>query len=52
MLCDFQDEYHAADVIVMTVIRCLAVLYSYYQFCNLQMLGSKYILGMYFPKQI
>lgn len=29
----------------MTIIRCLAVLYSYYQFCNLQKLGCKYILG-------
>ncbi|XP_017768371.1 PREDICTED: 3-hydroxy-3-methylglutaryl-coenzyme A reductase-like [Nicrophorus vespilloides] len=39
-------EYNAADVIVMTLIRCLAVLYGYYQFCNLHKLGSKYILGI------
>ncbi|KAJ8940151.1 hypothetical protein NQ314_010818 [Rhamnusium bicolor] len=40
-----QAEYNAADVIVMTIIRCLAVLYCYYQFCKLQKLGSKYILA-------
>lgn len=49
MLCSvsfcFQAEYNAADVIVMTLIRCLAVLYSYYQLRNLHKLGSKYILG-------
>nr|AFT62250.1 3-hydroxy-3-methylglutaryl coenzyme A reductase [Epicauta mannerheimi] len=44
--CLHEAEYNAADVIVMTLIRCLAVLYSYYQFCNLQRLGSKYILGI------
>jgi len=41
----FLQDYNAADVIVMTLIRCVAVLYSYYQFCHLQKLGSKYILG-------
>lgn len=30
----------------MTLIRCIAVLYSYYQFRNLKKLGSKYILGI------
>ncbi|XP_012268013.2 3-hydroxy-3-methylglutaryl-coenzyme A reductase [Athalia rosae] len=40
------DDLNAADMIVMTIIRCLAVLYSYYQFCNLHKLGSKYILGI------
>ncbi|XP_063225031.1 3-hydroxy-3-methylglutaryl-coenzyme A reductase isoform X2 [Bacillus rossius redtenbacheri] len=40
------EEYHAVDVIVMTIIRCVAVLYSYYQFCHLHKLGSKYILGI------
>jgi hypothetical protein len=41
----FLQDYNAADVIVMTLIRCVAVLYSYYQFCHLHKLGSKYILG-------
>ncbi|KAJ8984512.1 hypothetical protein NQ317_010983 [Molorchus minor] len=44
--CLHEAEYNAADLIVMTMIRCLAVLYCYYQFCKLQKLGSKYILGI------
>lgn len=40
------QDYNAVDVIAMTIIRCVAVLYSYYQFRNLQKLGSKYILGI------
>ncbi|XP_014247324.1 3-hydroxy-3-methylglutaryl-coenzyme A reductase-like [Cimex lectularius] len=40
------QEYSAVDVIVMASIRCMAVLYSYYQFRNLHKLGSKYILGI------
>ncbi|GFG35211.1 hypothetical protein Cfor_01315 [Coptotermes formosanus] len=44
--CAGLEDYNAADVIVMTIIRCVAVLYSYYQFCHLQKLGSKYILGI------
>ncbi|KAM7363260.1 HMG coenzyme A reductase [Cochliomyia hominivorax] len=41
-----EAEYNAADVIVMTIVRCAAVLYCYYQFCSLHKLGSKYILGI------
>ncbi|XP_067617073.1 3-hydroxy-3-methylglutaryl-coenzyme A reductase [Eurosta solidaginis] len=45
--CDgLEAEYNAADVILMTIVRCTAVLYCYYQFCNLHKLGSKYILGI------
>lgn len=44
--CDgFESQYIAADVICMTTVRCAAVLYCYYKFCNLHKLGSKYILG-------
>lgn len=44
--CDgFEAEYNALDVILMTIVRCSAVLYSYYQFLNLHKFGSKYILG-------
>lgn len=39
------DEAHAIDVIFMTLIRCIAVLYCYYQFNNLRQLESKYVLG-------
>ena len=50
--CDgFEAQYIAADVILMTIVRCSAVLYCYYQFCNLHKLGSKYILGEYAEKQ-
>lgn len=46
--CDgLEAEYNAADVILMTIVRCTAVLYCYYQFCSLHKLGSKYILGEY-----
>ncbi|EDW83286.1 uncharacterized protein Dwil_GK22403 [Drosophila willistoni] len=41
-----EAEYNAADVILMTVVRCTAVLYCYYQFCSLHRLGSKYVLGI------
>ncbi|KAF7281823.1 hypothetical protein GWI33_004224 [Rhynchophorus ferrugineus] len=41
-----EEQFHAADMVVMTVIRCLAILYSYHQFRNLQKIGSKYILGI------
>ncbi|XP_037943781.1 3-hydroxy-3-methylglutaryl-coenzyme A reductase-like [Teleopsis dalmanni] len=45
--CDgLEAEYNAADVILMTIVRCTAVLYCYYQFCSLHKLGSKYILGI------
>lgn len=40
-----EQNADAVDMIMMTVIRCVAVLYSYYQFCQLHKLGSKYILG-------
>lgn len=43
--CDgMEAEYIAVDTILMTVIRCSAILYSYYQFLNLNKFGSKYIL--------
>ena len=45
---EYEAEYNAADVILMTVVRCSAILYCYYQFRNLHKLGSKYILGEHF----
>ncbi|GJQ67405.1 Hmgcr [Trypoxylus dichotomus] len=44
--CPNEAEYNATDVIIMTLIRCLALLYGYYQLCHLRKLGSKYILGI------
>lgn len=40
-----EAEYVVVDVILMTVIRTSAILYSYYQFLYLNKFGSKYILG-------
>uniref|UniRef100_A0A8D9BX45 3-hydroxy-3-methylglutaryl coenzyme A reductase n=1 Tax=Cacopsylla melanoneura TaxID=428564 RepID=A0A8D9BX45_9HEMI len=44
--CVVQQEYIPADMVVMTIIRCAAVLYTFYQFRNLHRLGSKYIMGI------
>lgn len=41
-----QQGHATSDIMIMTIIKCLAVLYNYYQFRNLQLLGSKYILGV------
>ncbi|KAJ7988548.1 hypothetical protein DPEC_G00324710 [Dallia pectoralis] len=35
-----------SDIIFLTVTRCLAIVYVYFQFQNLRQLGSKYILGI------
>lgn len=40
-----QQVLKAADIVLMTIIRCLAILFTYYHFRNLQRMGSKYILG-------
>lgn len=37
----------SSDVIILTVTRCMAIVYIYFQFKNLRQLGSKYILGQY-----
>lgn len=42
---DYQSEYKALDTILMTVVRCTAILYCYYQFRNLHKLGSNHTLG-------
>lgn len=45
-----EAEYVAVDTIIMTVIRCSAILYSYYQFLYLNKFGSKYILSEYWDR--
>ena len=35
----------SSDIIILTVTRCMAIIYIYIQFQNLRQLGSKYILG-------
>ncbi|XP_045481577.1 3-hydroxy-3-methylglutaryl-coenzyme A reductase-like isoform X2 [Harmonia axyridis] len=44
--CIEEAEYHAADLITMTLIRSLAILFGYYQFNRLRKLDNKYILGI------
>ncbi|XP_044765222.1 3-hydroxy-3-methylglutaryl-coenzyme A reductase-like isoform X2 [Coccinella septempunctata] len=44
--CIEEAEYHAADMITMTLIRSLAILFGYYQFNRLRKLDNKYILGI------
>lgn len=41
-----QETNNGLDILAMAIIRCLALLYCYYQFCSLNKLGSKYILGI------
>uniref|UniRef100_A0A673GXD7 hydroxymethylglutaryl-CoA reductase (NADPH) n=1 Tax=Sinocyclocheilus rhinocerous TaxID=307959 RepID=A0A673GXD7_9TELE len=40
-----QEKILSGDVIILTVTRCVAIIYIYIQFKNLRQLGSKYILG-------
>ncbi|XP_050679208.1 3-hydroxy-3-methylglutaryl-coenzyme A reductase [Leptidea sinapis] len=39
-----EAEYQAADAVIMTIVRCAALLYAYYQVSNLQKIASKYLL--------
>ncbi|XP_076613681.1 3-hydroxy-3-methylglutaryl-coenzyme A reductase-like isoform X2 [Chaetodon auriga] len=41
-----EEKIHSSDVIILTVTRCMAIVYIYFQFKNLRQLGSKYILGI------
>ncbi|XP_069021213.1 3-hydroxy-3-methylglutaryl-coenzyme A reductase-like isoform X2 [Embiotoca jacksoni] len=41
-----EEKIHSSDIIILTVTRCMAIIYIYFQFKNLQQLGSKYILGI------
>lgn len=44
-LCCRQD-HSLPDMMIMTIIKCLALFYSYCQFRNLRAFGSKYVLGV------
>ncbi|XP_068622301.1 3-hydroxy-3-methylglutaryl-coenzyme A reductase [Battus philenor] len=39
-----EAEYQNADAVVMTFVRCAALLYAYYQISNLQKIASKHLL--------
>ncbi|XP_028274513.1 3-hydroxy-3-methylglutaryl-coenzyme A reductase-like [Parambassis ranga] len=41
-----EEKSQSSNIIILTVTRCMAVIYIYFQFKNLQQLGSKYILGI------
>uniref|UniRef100_A0AAR2IRA2 3-hydroxy-3-methylglutaryl-coenzyme A reductase n=1 Tax=Pygocentrus nattereri TaxID=42514 RepID=A0AAR2IRA2_PYGNA len=41
-----QEKILSSDVIILTITRCLAIVYIYVQFKNLRQLGSKYMLGI------
>lgn len=38
----------SSDIIILTITRCIAIVYIYFQFQNLRQLGSKYILGNFY----
>ena len=44
-LCTVQDT-KSSDVVILTITRCIAVVYFYLQFSSLRKLGSKYLLGV------
>lgn len=45
-VCENDKEEESSDLMILTVTRCLAVMYLYLQFRNIRQLGSKYLLGI------
>ncbi|XP_062290115.1 3-hydroxy-3-methylglutaryl-coenzyme A reductase-like [Scomber scombrus] len=41
-----EEKSHSSDIIILTITRCIAIVYIYFQFKSLRQLGSKYILGI------
>ncbi|XP_008323749.1 3-hydroxy-3-methylglutaryl-coenzyme A reductase-like [Cynoglossus semilaevis] len=41
-----EEKTQNSDIIILTITRCMAIVYIYFQFKNLRQLGSKYILGI------
>ncbi|XP_015244370.1 PREDICTED: 3-hydroxy-3-methylglutaryl-Coenzyme A reductase [Cyprinodon variegatus] len=41
-----RQEILSSDIIILTITRCIAIVYIYFQFQSLRQLGSKYILGI------
>ncbi|KAM9743159.1 3-hydroxy-3-methylglutaryl-coenzyme A reductase-like [Menidia menidia] len=41
-----EEELLSSDIIILTITRCIAIVYIYFQFRSLRQLGSKYILGI------
>ncbi|XP_005096567.1 3-hydroxy-3-methylglutaryl-coenzyme A reductase [Aplysia californica] len=44
--CPNEEELKSSDMIILSLTRCLAIIYIYLQFRNLRKLGSKYLLGL------
>ncbi|KAF4074520.1 hypothetical protein AMELA_G00240270 [Ameiurus melas] len=42
----YEEQVLSSDIIILTITRCIAIIYIYFQFQNLRQLGSKYILGV------
>ncbi|XP_061529160.1 3-hydroxy-3-methylglutaryl-coenzyme A reductase-like [Phycodurus eques] len=40
------EQILSSDIIILTITRCIAIVYIYFQFQSLRQLGSKYILGI------
>ncbi|XP_061655711.1 3-hydroxy-3-methylglutaryl-coenzyme A reductase-like [Phyllopteryx taeniolatus] len=40
------EPTRSSDTVILTVTRCMAIIYIYFQFKTLRRLGSKYILGI------
>ncbi|XP_028319118.1 3-hydroxy-3-methylglutaryl-coenzyme A reductase-like [Gouania willdenowi] len=41
-----EEKVYSSNVVILTVTRCMAIVYVYFQFKSLRQLGSKYILGI------
>ncbi|KAG7277977.1 hypothetical protein CRUP_020293 [Coryphaenoides rupestris] len=41
-----EEQILSSDIIILTITRCIAIIYIYFQFQNLRQLGSKYMLGI------
>lgn len=45
-VCEKEKVEEGSDLMLLSVTRCLAVMYLYLQFRNIRQLGSKYLLGI------
>ena len=45
--CGGAQDTKSSDVVILTLTRCIAVIYFYLQFSSLRKLGSKYLLGLW-----
>lgn len=41
-----QEKTQSSNIIILSITRCTAIVYIYFQFKSLRQLGSKYILGI------